>query len=99
MSELYDPRDILKMCNKVMIATNEMEASLQKVVGGGDVKEGSLITYRKHIQDNISQDAESLMKEIRARVEAIRKECNERIKDAEEAAKLINIVESGRLEG
>lgn len=99
MAELYDPRDILKMCNKVMKTADEMEKSLQKIVGGGDVKEGSLTTYRKHIQDNISEDAEKLMKDIQRRVDSIRKECMVRIKNADEAAKLINATESGRLGG
>lgn len=99
MSELYDPREILKMCNKVMKTADEMEKSLQKIVGGGDVKEGSLFTYRKHIQDNISQDAEKLMKEIQKCVESIREECIARINDADYAAKLINATESKRLGG
>ena len=97
MAELYDPQEILKMCNKVMKSADEMERSLFKVVGGGDVEEGSLTTYRKHIQDNISTDAEKLTKEIRACVESIRKECMARIKDADDAARIIKKTEEERI--
>ena len=97
MAELYDPREILKMCDKVMKSADEMERSLFKIVGGGDVREGSLTTYRKHIQDNISEDSEKLTRDIRACVEAIRKECMARIKDAQEAARIIDITERERV--
>ena len=62
---------ILHMTGEILAAVTEMEGHLEQVAL-------SLGSYKANITDTISQDAEQLVKDIRAHIDAIKEDCEQR---------------------
>ena len=92
MSELYNASEIAKMSRMILKTVDMMERDLVDVTK-------NLGIYRSNLVDDISKDANDLVKRIQQRIDAIRVEFGARAKDAEEAAILIDRLEKGGLRG
>lgn len=92
MSELYNASEIAKMSRMILKTVDMMERDLVDVTK-------DLGIYRSNLDDDISKDANDLVKRIQQRIDAIRVEFGARAKDAEEAAILIDRLEKGGLRG
>ena len=92
MSELYNASEIAKMSRMILKTVDMMERDLVDVTK-------NLGIYRSNLDDDISKDANDLVKRIQQRIDAIRVEFGARAKDAEEAAILIDRLEKGGLRG
>lgn len=75
------------MCKKVMSTTDDMEESLKIIIK-------SLGEYKTYLNDAISQETEQLVKDIRTRIDSIRKECNTRIAHTSEGIKILTQTET-----
>ena len=92
MSELYNATEIAKMSRMILKTVDMMERDLEEINKNLDI-------YRGCLQDDITGDANKLVKNIREKIDAIRLEFGARAKEAEEAAMLIDRLESGGLGG
>ena len=92
MSELYNATEIAKMSRMILKTVDMMEKDLEEVIK-------NLGIYRTCLQDDITNDTNRLVKNIRDKIDSIRVEFGERAKDAEDAAMLIDRLENGGLGG
>ena len=91
MAERYNATEISRMSKMILKTVDDMERNLEEIIK-------NLNLYRSCITDQISKEADVLVKNIRNRIDSIRVEFQERSKNADEAAKVIDALESGGLE-
>ena len=91
MAERYNATEISRMSKMILKTVDDMERNLDEIIK-------NLNLYRSCITDQISKEADVLVKNIRNRIDSIRVEFQERSKNADEAAKVIDALESGGLE-
>lgn len=90
MSELYNASDISKMSNMILKTADAMQESLEEI-------SKNLNTYRSCLNDSISKEADELVKSIQNRIDTIRVDFAYRSENANTAAKIIDVMESGGL--
>ena len=92
MAERYNAAEISRMSRMILKTVNDMERNLEEIIK-------NLSVYRGCLKDEISADAENLVRNIRDRIDTIRTEFGARGQSAEEGAALIERLESAGLRG
>ena len=91
MAERYNATEISRMSKMILKTVDDMERNLEEIIK-------NLNLYRSCLNDQISKEADVLVKNIRNRIDTIRIEFEERSRNADEAARVIDALESGGLE-
>jgi len=91
MQEKYGASGIKQMSLMILKTVDEMEKNLEEIIK-------NLNIYKSNIKDNISDDAESLVRRIRDQIDEIRKDYEYRADNSNAAADEIRQLEEGGLE-
>ena len=91
MNEKYGASGIKNMSTMILKTVDQMEKNLEEVTK-------NLKIYKSSIKDNISDEAETLVKKIKEQIEEIRKEYKDRAEHSNIAADAIKELEEGGLE-
>ena len=70
---------IYTMTCDILATAAEMEEHLEAIVS-------ALANYKSSIQDSISEEAEQLVKDIRAKIDEIKEDCRERNENAKKGS-------------